>query len=45
LDDCPHGEAGAVGTIKHRATVYATEPDANPDNDSVKTKIVATAGE
>jgi hypothetical protein len=36
---------GAVGTIPHRATIYATEPDANPDNDSVKTKIVATAGE
>lgn len=33
---------GVAGTIKHRATVYATEPDANPENDSVKTKIVAT---
>jgi len=32
---------GAAGTIKHRATVYATEPDTNPENDSVKTKIVA----
>jgi len=36
---------GAAGTIKHQATVYATEPDANPENDSVKTKIVATAVE
>jgi uncharacterized repeat protein (TIGR01451 family) len=36
---------GAAGTLKHQATVYATEPDANPENDSVKTKIVATAGE
>jgi uncharacterized repeat protein (TIGR01451 family) len=36
---------GAAGTLKHQATVYATEPDANPENDTVKTKIVATAGE
>lgn len=33
---------GAAGAIKHRATIYATEPDTNPANDSVKTKIVAT---
>ena len=36
---------GAAGTINHQATVYATEPDTNPENDSVKTKIAASAGE
>jgi uncharacterized repeat protein (TIGR01451 family) len=33
-----------AGTIEHRATVFASEPDAHPENDSVTTKIVATAG-
>jgi len=32
----------AAGTIEHRATVYAMEPDANPADDSVTTTIVAT---
>jgi hypothetical protein len=32
----------APGTIEHSVTVYATEPDAHPDNDSVTTKIVTS---
>jgi uncharacterized repeat protein (TIGR01451 family) len=34
----------AAGTLSHRATVYAVEPDANPENDTVTTEVAVAAG-